>query len=149
MNNRNVNPIHKKNWYHLTSWDHLAPWFGSPHTLPVSATNQSVILHGTLSGWERPCGSHSQVTLPWYRHPLPGGRPRWRKWKILFKQGDCQLPTLWRPPSSTAIPLLAFRDAPASRLPGQLASSLRNRSPAELGTWTTNSNDSNKIPIGS
>lgn len=93
MNNRNVNPIHKKSWYHLTSWDQPAPWSGSPHTLPGSATNQCVILHGMLSGRERPCGSQSQAALPWYGHLLPGGQPRCRKWKILFEQGDCQLPS--------------------------------------------------------
>lgn len=45
--------------------------------------------------------------------------------------------TLWRPPSSTAMPLLAVRGVPASRLLGQLESLLghRNRSLAGLGTW--------------
>lgn len=72
--------------------------------------------------------------------------------EILFEQGDCNsFQPSGEPPSSTAIPLLAFTDAPASRLPGQLASSLGLRidRQQELGTWTANSNDSNKIPIGS
>lgn len=72
--------------------------------------------------------------------------------EILFEQGDCQLPS--NPLEATLVHChssAGLYGCASQQLPGQLASSLglRNRSPAELGTWTANSNDSNKIPIGS
>lgn len=135
-------------------WDHLTSWPGSLHILPGLPIHQSVILHGMLSAPERPCGPRSLVK--WHSHDtdilfLEACPDAGNGKSSLSKMTATSLLTLWRPPSSTAIPLLAFREVPASRLLGQRASllGLRNRLPAEWATWTVNSDDSNNIPIGS
>lgn len=154
INNQNINSIHKSNWHHLMFWDRLTSWPGSPHILPGLSINHLVILHGRLSIPERPCGPWSLVSdtpmIPTSSSWRPAQmkemeNPLWPRWL------PTPFLTPWRPPSSTATPMLAFREVPASRLLGQLASLLghRNRSPAKLGIWIANSDDSNKIPIGS
>lgn len=126
----------------------------SPQVLPWLSINESAVLYGMLSIPKRLCGPQSLVSDAPMIHLVTSSswksaqmkemeNPLWAEW----------LPTPSWPCLGHLLPLSLphYPSVPANRLLGQLASLLgcRNRSPAESGTWITNSDVSNEIPIGS
>lgn len=129
INNQNINPIHKKNWYDLLFWARMTSWLGSSYicldhplisslfysSLDANLARKTMWAMGLhkLHLQDLPSSSWRQAQVKEMENPL---RTRWPP--IPFWPP-------WGPPSSTATPSLACLEVPASRLLGQLAASVQ------------------------